>query len=140
MNSHVRNWIVCSVFVLAFFSPDVDARSSKVWVNSKSHVYHCEDARWYGRTKRGFFVEEVDAISRGYRAANNNRCSNAGRAAVSDLPNQEGADNKVWVNTNSHVYHCQGSRYYGNTKRGRFMNQSEALTMGGRPAGGKRCN
>lgn len=22
---------------------------------------------------------------------------------------------KVWVNTKSHVYHCPGTRYYGNT-------------------------
>jgi len=136
----VRQWVVVLLLALFFVVHVANAVSSKVWVNSKSHVYHCEGARWYGKTKKGFFLEEVDAISRGYRAANNNRCSNAGRAAIDDALNQEGANNKVWINTKSMVYHCQGARHYGNTKRGRFMTQGEAITLGGRPADGKRCN
>src|SRR6266567_57417 len=47
---------------------------------------------------------------------------------------------KVWVNTRSHVYHCPGTRYYGNTKNGEYMTQADAQKQGNRPAYGKYCN
>jgi hypothetical protein len=46
---------------------------------------------------------------------------------------------KVWVNTKSHVYHCPGTRYYGNTKNGAYMTQADAQKNGNRPAYGKYC-
>lgn len=45
----------------------------------------------------------------------------------------------VWVNTNSGVYHCPGSHWYGNTKTGKYMKQSEAQKKGYRPSRGKVC-
>jgi hypothetical protein len=49
------------------------------------------------------------------------------------------ADAKVWVNTASGVYHCPGTRWYGNTKRGEYMTQKQAQEKGYRPAYGKVC-
>ena len=49
------------------------------------------------------------------------------------------ANVKVWVNTNSGVYHCPGTRWYGSTKSGRFMTQREAQSKGYRPAYGAVC-
>lgn len=46
---------------------------------------------------------------------------------------------KVWVNTNSGVYHCPGTRWYGKTKSGQFMTQREAQSKGYRPAYGSVC-
>jgi hypothetical protein len=46
---------------------------------------------------------------------------------------------KVWVNTASGVYHCPGTRWYGNTKAGQYMTQKEAQDKGNRPAYGKYC-
>jgi hypothetical protein len=46
---------------------------------------------------------------------------------------------KVWVNTNSGVYHCPGSRWYGATKEGKYMGECEAQKAGYRPAYGKPC-
>jgi hypothetical protein len=46
---------------------------------------------------------------------------------------------KVWVNTSSSVYHCPGTRWYGATKRGDYMAESEAQATGNRPAYGRRC-
>ena len=46
---------------------------------------------------------------------------------------------KVWVNTSSGVYHCPGTRWYGNTKRGEYMMQKEAQSKGYRPAYGIFC-
>lgn len=48
-------------------------------------------------------------------------------------------DAKVWVNTSSDVYHCPGTRWYGNTKQGEFMSQRKAQDTGKRPAYGKVC-
>jgi hypothetical protein len=46
---------------------------------------------------------------------------------------------KVWVNTKSGVYHCPGTRWYGNTKEGKYMTQKEAQAAGYRPAYGAVC-
>jgi hypothetical protein len=48
-------------------------------------------------------------------------------------------DVKVWVNTRSGVYHCPGTRWYGNTKSGEYMTQKHAQEKGYRPAYGKVC-
>ena len=38
-----------------------------VWVNAETHVYHKEGSRFYGTTKKGKYVSEVDAIKEGDR-------------------------------------------------------------------------
>jgi hypothetical protein len=48
-------------------------------------------------------------------------------------------DVRVWVNTATGVYHCPGSRWYGNTKQGEYMTQAEAQKKHYRPAYGKVC-
>ena len=52
---------------------------------------------------------------------------------------QGNPDVRVWVNTASGVYHCPGTRWYGNTKRGEYMTQKQAREKGNRPAYGKVC-
>ena len=44
--------------------------------------------------------------------------------------------NEVWVNTRSGKYWKPGSRFYGKTKQGEFMPESEATERGYAPAGG----
>lgn len=39
-----------------------------VWVNLDTKVYHKEGDRWYGKTKKGKYMTEDDAIKAGYRA------------------------------------------------------------------------
>jgi len=46
---------------------------------------------------------------------------------------------KVWVNTNSGIYHCPGSRWYGKTKQGKYMSECEALKAGYRAAYYRPC-
>ena len=41
---------------------------------------------------------------------------------------------QVWVNTASGVYHYPGTRWYGNTKQGKFMSEAEARAHGFRLA------
>ncbi|HET8926183.1 MAG TPA: hypothetical protein VFN26_24580 [Candidatus Acidoferrum sp.] len=40
----------------------------------------------------------------------------------------------VWVNTDSGIYHKPGSRYYGKTKKGKYMTEAEARKAGYREA------
>jgi hypothetical protein len=45
--------------------------ASVVWVNTTSGYYHQPSSRHYGKTKRGKYMSESDAIRAGYRPARN---------------------------------------------------------------------
>ena len=49
------------------------------------------------------------------------------------------APGQVWVNTDSKIYHCQGSQHFGKTKHGEYMQQAAAKAKGFKPAAGKEC-
>lgn len=46
----------------------------RVWVNTRSRIYHCPDTRYYGHTAAGLFLSQREARDRGYRAAYNRPC------------------------------------------------------------------
>ena len=47
-------------------------KSGMVWVNTETGVYHRPGSRWYGKTKKGKYMTEADAIKAGYKAAAKN--------------------------------------------------------------------
>ena len=53
-----------------------------------------------------------------------NTASAAKTAAVTAAPG--GGDGKVWVNTKSKAYHCEGTEFYGKTKVGEYMTEADA--------------
>lgn len=132
-----------------------EKKEVRVWVNTSSGVYHCPGTRWYGNTKHGKYVGECEAISNGNRPAYGRACGSQcpsglpPTTAPPSLPSTENTspaakqagnpDAKVWVNTNSGVYHCPGTRWYGTTKHGEFMTQKKAQDSAYRPAYGKVC-
>jgi hypothetical protein len=142
----LQSGLLAAMLGLAALTAPLTALAADVWVNTNSGVYHCPGAQYYGNTKRGTYLAESAAVTRGYRPANNRPCSSgeanaARRQLIQNLaPAGKSANHKVWVNTSSHVYHCQGTRYYGATKRGYFATESEAISGGNRPAYGARCN
>ena len=56
-------------------------------------------------------------------------------SAETTAPALGGGHGLVWVNTEKHVYHRAGSRFYGTTKKGKYVTEREAILTGNRAAG-----
>ncbi len=57
-----------------------------------------------------------------------NRAAPTGQAAAPAAPGM------VWVNLDTKVYHKEGDRWYGKTKHGKYMTESDAIAAGYRAA------
>jgi hypothetical protein len=56
-------------------------------------------------------------------------------AATNATPAPGGGHGLVWVNTDSHIYHKEGSRFYGKTKKGKYVSEADAIKEGDKAAG-----
>jgi hypothetical protein len=59
-----------------------------------------------------------------------------GSALSNGTPAPGGGNGQVWVNTDSSVYHKEGSRFYGKTRHGKYMSEQDAIKAGARAAKG----
>ena len=65
----------------------------------------------------------------------------AAKAAMADtkMAAPGGGAGKVWVNSGSKRYHCEGTKFYGKTKAGEYMAEADAKTKGYHGVKGKDC-
>jgi hypothetical protein len=56
----------------------------------------------------------------------------AGRTTdeAANPPAPGGGQGQVWVNTDTGVYHREGSRFYGTTRKGKYMTEQDAVQAG----------
>jgi hypothetical protein len=56
-------------------APAAGGGPGQVWVNTKSKTYHCQNTKYYGKTKAGEYMTEADAKSKGFHADHGKACS-----------------------------------------------------------------
>ena len=66
------------------------------------------------------------------------RTASTGGSMGSPAPG--GGAGKVWVNSSSKTYHCQGTKWYGTTKHGEYMTEAQAKSQGYHADHGKACS
>ena len=67
------------------------------------------------------------------------RAATATKEAPPTTAAMGGGNGKVWVNTGSKAYHCEGTKYYGKTKAGEYMAEADAKAKGYHADHGKAC-
>jgi hypothetical protein len=67
-------------------------------------------------------------------AATGAAAKNRSTEVAANPPAPGGGHGLVWVNTETHVYHREGSRFYGTTKKGKYMTEADAVKEGDKAA------
>ena len=83
------------------------------------------------KTLADFFKPQTSASP----AANPAPAKGTGAAAMANVtPAAGGGHGLVWVNSETHVYHKEGTRFYGKTKKGKYVTEQEAIKEGDKAA------
>jgi hypothetical protein len=87
-----------------------------------------------GKFSLGNLFKPKKSASAGATAASPAPATRATTEAATTAPAPGGGHGLVWVNAESHVYHREGSRFYGTTKKGKYMTEQDAINEGDRAA------
>lgn len=84
------------------------------------------------KTLADFFKPKTSA-SPAVAAAPAKTTTTAAAKGAQATPAPGGGNGLVWVNTETHVYHKEGSRFYGTTKKGKYVSEADAVKEGDKP-------
>jgi hypothetical protein len=87
-----------------------------------------------GKFSLGDLFKPKSSAAASPAAATSAPAKNASAEAASNAPAPGGGHGLVWVNTETHVYHTERSRFYGTTKKGKYMTEADAMKEGDRAA------
>ena len=111
--------------------------------------------RGHGGVKDWYAADKgTSAASKDSTATTSKAAATASKSAATEAPTSKpaakttaertesapgGGAGKVWVNTATHVYHCEGTKWYGKTKAGEYMTEAEAKAKNAHADHGKAC-
>ncbi len=87
-----------------------------------------------GKFNLGDLFKPRTSGSTGAAAATPAPAKGANAEVASKSPAPGGGHGLVWVNTQTRVYHREGSRFYGTTQKGKYMTEAEAIKEGNKAA------
>jgi hypothetical protein len=67
-----------------------------------------------------------------------NKAGHASTATITQAPGG-GDPGMVWLNSDTNVYHCPGTQYYGKTKQGSYISEADAKAKGAHPTHNHPC-
>jgi serine/threonine protein kinase len=113
--------------------PLAPAARSRVFSFARSHPW-----RWAGGGAAALCLLLLAGVYARYATPVHSAAQPAPVQALK-TPSTPNAAAKVWVNTDSGTYHCEGARWYGKTQAGEYMTQKQAMAEGFHPSGGRAC-
>src|SRR5437868_6209337 len=88
-----------------------------------------------GKFSLGDLFKPKSSAAASPAAASRATAKSTSTETATNAPAPGGGHGLVWVNTDTHVYHREGSHFYGTTKKGKYMTEADAVKEGNRAAG-----
>lgn len=102
-------------------------------VEARLHELVCTGQLALPDAQRAIATNWIAAYQR-YVGAQQRKTRTAVRQRAAERPAPVASDADVWVNTRSGTYWAPGTKWYGRTKEGRYMSESDAIAAGYHPA------